>query len=298
MFIESTIEALKDMDQKEGGYRVISGTMAHVRRAAIGVMLLLGAFNYPFNKTYASLIPALLMGNVIIMKIPPALGGLAHVLTMEAFASTLPPEVVNFISDSGRTTVQPIMQRGSVDVFSFVGGPPAADAIIRAHPNPHRLKIFLLLEGKNIGIVAADANLDLAASQCCAGATSYNGQRCTAIKLIFVHESVSQEFIAKLAQAVDSLSIGLPLERDTKITPLPEPDRIEFLQRLIKDAVDKGAHPVNTNNGGGKVYGNIMKPLLLSGITSEMELWTKEQFGPVVPVTTYRDIEEVYDYIR
>lgn len=190
------------------------------------------------------------------------------------------------------------MQRGSIDVFSFIGGPPAVDAIIRAHPNPHRLKIFLSLEGKNIGVVAADANLDLAASQCCAGASGYNGQRCTAIKLIFVQESVSQKFIAKLAHAVDSLSIGLPWQKDIHITPLPEPDRIEFLQRLIKDAVDKGAQAVNASNGGGEVYGNIMKPLLLAGITSEMELWTKEQFGPVVPVATYTDIEEVFDYIR
>jgi acyl-CoA reductase-like NAD-dependent aldehyde dehydrogenase len=81
--------------------------MARVKRAAIGIMLCLGPFNYPFNETYATMIPALLMGNIVILKLP-AIGGLVHVLTMEAFAESLPPGVINFISGSGRTTIPPV----------------------------------------------------------------------------------------------------------------------------------------------------------------------------------------------
>lgn len=84
-FIKSTIAAFRDMDANNS-WKTISGIYARVRRAAIGIMLCLGPFNYPFNETYATLIPALLAGNVVIMKIP-TLGGLAHVLTMEAYVS-------------------------------------------------------------------------------------------------------------------------------------------------------------------------------------------------------------------
>ena len=86
------------------------------------------------------------MGNVIVMKIPN-IGGLAHVLTAEAFAAALPPGVVNFLTGSGRTTCTPVMKSGAVDMLGFIGGSKAADALIGAHPFAHRLKVFSQLEG-------------------------------------------------------------------------------------------------------------------------------------------------------
>jgi len=142
-------------------------------------------FNYPLNEMYAMLIPALLMGNTVVVKLPN-IGGLAHVLSAPAFAAALPPGVVNFLTGSGRKTCTPVMASGKVDMLGFIGGSKAADALIGAHPKPHRLKVFSQLEGKNMGIVLKDADLTVAAAQCKDGATSYNGQRCTAIKLIVV----------------------------------------------------------------------------------------------------------------
>jgi len=78
-------------------------------RAAIGIVLCLGPYNYPLNETYATLIPALLMGNVVILKIP-TVGGLAHLLTIDAFRKALPPGTINFISGSGRVTMPPLME--------------------------------------------------------------------------------------------------------------------------------------------------------------------------------------------
>lgn len=75
--------------------------MARVRRSAVGIVLVVGPFNYPFNETYAALIPALLMGNIVIMKIP-SIGGLAHMLTMQAYAEHLPEGVLQFVTGSGR----------------------------------------------------------------------------------------------------------------------------------------------------------------------------------------------------
>jgi glyceraldehyde-3-phosphate dehydrogenase (NADP+) len=235
------------------------------------------------------------MGNVVVMKIP-TVGGLSHVITMEAYAATLPPGVVNFVSGSGRVTMGPIMESG-VDVFAFIGGSKAADTLLKAHPAPHRLSVFLSLEGKNLGIVTADADLDIAAEQCTMGSTTYNGQRCTAIKMMFVHESIAAPFLQKLSARINNLKAGLPWEEGVAITPLPETNKIAFLQDLIDDAVSKGASVVNAEGGGGQVYGSLMHPAVVAPVTSSMKLWHLEQFGPVVPVAVYQNIEEVHEYI-
>lgn len=140
LFIEATIKAIKEIDRTEGGYKVVSGIQAKVRRAGIGAMLAMGPFNYPFNETYTTLIPALLMGNTVVMKIP-TVGGLAHVLTMDAYAKCLPPGTMNFVSGPGRVTMSPVMKTG-LDVFAFIGGSKAADILLKEHPAPHRLTVL------------------------------------------------------------------------------------------------------------------------------------------------------------
>lgn len=133
------------------------------------------------------------MGNVVIMKIP-TVGGLVHLLTMDAFAKTLPAGTINFISGSGRTTMPPLMKEGSIDGLAFIGGSNAADNLIKDHPYPHRLKIFLQLEAKNMGIFLSDlfidnntnkeattttTLLDHSIDEAVKGSLSFNGQRCT-----------------------------------------------------------------------------------------------------------------------
>lgn len=234
------------------------------------------------------------MGNTIVMKIPTT-GGLAHVLTMEAYGRCLPPGAVNFISGAGRVTMGPVMETGP-DLFAFIGGSKAADTLLKQHPHPHRLRVFLSLEGKNLGIVTHDADVNVAVEQCVTGATNFNGQRCTAIKMIFVHQSQAGEFCEKLAAKVDSLKIGLPWEDGVQITPLPEPNKPSFLRELIDDATAKGAKIINDQ--GGLLEGCLMKPAVLYPVTKEMRAWHEEQFGPVIPVAVYEDISEVYAYVQ
>lgn len=90
------------------------------------------------------------MGNIVLMKIP-TVGGLVHFLTMEAF-KVLPEGTVQFISGSGRATMPPVMASGDIDGLAFIGGSNAADDLIKQHPNPHRLKVFLQLEANNMAV--------------------------------------------------------------------------------------------------------------------------------------------------
>jgi glyceraldehyde-3-phosphate dehydrogenase (NADP+) len=295
-FIASTIATLKkQVEEGLGQWTTASGITAKVRRGPIGVSLMLAPFNYPLNEMYAMLIPALLMGNVVVMKLPNC-GGLAHIPTAQAFAKCLPAGVVNFLTGRGRVTCTPIMQSGKVDMLGFIGGAKAADALIAAHPRPHRLKVFSQLEGKNIGMVLPDADLETAAAQCKDGSTSYNGQRCTAVKLIMVHESVAEDFLAALVAKVDGLKAGLPWEPGISITPLPEPNKPAYLQELIADAEAKGARVVNGRDNGGKggqLNGCLFHPAVVYPVTSEMRLFHEEQFGPVIPVAVYKDTSEL-----
>jgi len=289
-FVDALITAARDMNSK--GLECAEGVHAVVKRSAVGVMLNLGPSNYPFNETYATLIPALLMGNCVVMKIPNT-GGLAHILTMEAYAECFPAGVVNFVSGRGRDTMPPIMATGLVDIFAFIGSSKAADALIRQHPAPHRLKSLLSLDAKNLGVVMPDADLDLAAKECLAGSTSYNGQRCTAIKLIMVHKSVAETFTEKLSAAVSGLAAGLPFGKNA-ITPLAS-SKPEYMHELVTDAKALGAKVMN--EGGEQWDRSLYFPTVMYPVNSSMKLWKEEQFGPVIPVASYESIDEVYDYL-
>ena len=294
-YIAATIDAVRKMRSEDKTLLNEAGVMAQHHRAPIGVMLNLGPFNYPFNETYTTLIPAIIMGNTAVMKIPNV-GALAHMETMEAFAQCFPKGVVNFISGAGRETMPPIMATGKVDIFAFIGTSKAADALVKEHPAPHRLKNCLSLEAKNVGIVCKDADIDEAVTECCLGALSYNGQRCTAIKQIMVHKDVAEEFVAKFSAKVGSLKLALPWEAGADLTPLPEPSKPQYLAELREDAKSKGAKIISPgaeqNWGATAVFPSIVYP-----VTKDMRVMQEEQFGPLVPIATFADLREVEEYV-
>ena len=293
-YIKDTIAELKKIENTSSTYEVVQGVVGHIRRAPLGTVLVLGPFNYPLNETYTTFIPALIMGNTVVMKLPKT-GSMAHFPTLELFAHIFPPGVVNILSGAGRTTMPPVMRSGLIDVFAFIGTNTAAAAMIKDHPSPNRLRVCLGLDAKNPSFVLPSADLDLAVSETLLGALSYNGQRCTAIKMVFAHESIVDAFLPKLVAAVDALKMGLPWEKGTKITPLPEKDKPAYLQKVINDAVQKGAKVVNPR--GGQFDRTFVAPSVVYPVTADMELYWKEQFGPVVPVTTFKDLHEIHTYL-
>jgi len=131
IYIQDTIKVLKDTENKSSTFTTDSGIIAQIRRAPIGVVLCMCPFNYPFNETYTTLLPALIMGNTVIMKLP-RVGVLCHYPTFEVFQKVFPPGVVNIIAGAGRSTVPAIMQSGKLDCFAFIGTSKAADDLQKA----------------------------------------------------------------------------------------------------------------------------------------------------------------------
>jgi glyceraldehyde-3-phosphate dehydrogenase (NADP+) len=294
VYIRDTIEAVKELDRTSSRFVMEEGFVAQIRRAPLGVVLCMGPFNYPLNETFTTLIPALIMGNPVVSKVP-RYGVLLHLPLLEAFRDCFPPGVVNLIAGDGPTVIGPIMQSGEVDVFAFIGTSRAADIIKKQHPKPHRLRSVTGLEAKNPAVVLADADLDVAVKECVAGALTFNGQRCTALKLIFVHESVASEFVPRLAAAVDALPAGMPWDAGAMVTPLPEDGKPEILGAFVEDAVAHGARVVNA---GGATHGTFFRPAVVYPVTPAMRLYSIEQFGPIVPVATYRDEAEIDAFMR
>jgi glyceraldehyde-3-phosphate dehydrogenase (NADP+) len=237
-YIYDTIEDYKQMDRNSAKFDKNSGVHAHIRRGPLGVVLCLGPYNYPLNETFALLIPALIMGNTAIFK-PAKHGVLLLSPLLEAFQNSFPAGVVNIIYGRGRTLATPIMKTGLVDVLALIGNSKSANAIQANHPQKNRLRLVLGLEAKNPAIVLPDADLNLAIDECIAGTTSFNGQRCTALKIVYVHEHIVAEFNKRFAEKVDGLKFGNPWERGVTLTPLPESGKPAYIQELIDDATEK-----------------------------------------------------------
>lgn len=293
-YILDTIDALKNLDRVSSRFVIEQGIIGQIRRAPLGVVLCVGPFNYPLNETFTTLIPALIMGNTVIFK-PPKLGVLLHFPLLEAFRDSFPRGVINTVYGGGKEVLGPLMQSGKIDVLAFIGTSQAADSLKRQHPKPHRLRCVLGLEAKNPGIILDDADLDNAVKECILGTLSFNGQRCTALKILFVHEGISEAFITKFKAAVDELKGGMPWDAQVQITALPEPNKTKYLTELIQDACDKGAHVINKD--GGLAIGTYMSPTVVYPVTADMRLYSEEQFGPVIPVVPFRDIREPMQYV-
>lgn len=291
-YIYDTIEDYTQMDRDSAKFVKSSGVNAHIRRGPLGVVLCLGPYNYPLNETFALLIPALIMGNTVIFK-PAKHGVLLISPLLEAFRDSFPKGVVNIIYGRGRTVAAPIMQTGKIDVLALIGNSKSANALQTQHPKSNRLRLVLGLEAKNPAIVLPDADLDLAIDECIAGTTSFNGQRCTALKVLYVHEDIIEEFNKRFSAKVDALKFGNPWEEGAKLTPLPEPDKPAYIQDLIDDATEKGAKVINAK--GGETTENYIFPAVLYPVTKDMRVFQEEQFGPVIPVISFSNIEEPLD---
>ena len=294
-YIRDTVESVKELDRRSSRFEIEQGILAQIRRAPLGVCLCMGPYNYPLNETYTLLIPALIMGNTVVMK-PPKHGVLLHALLQEPMAACFPPGVVNTVFGDGSTVIGPILESGRVDVLAFIGSSRVADILKTQHPKPHRLRSILGLDAKNAAVVLPDADLDLAAAECVLGGLSYNGQRCTAIKIIFVHRDVADDFVRRLCASVERLPCGMPWDPGVEITPLPIPGKPRELGELVDEAVSAGAEVVNA--GGGIMEGSFYTPAVVYPTRPDVRLAHVEQFGPVVPVVPFDDISLPVSWVQ
>lgn len=293
-YIYATIDALKDLDRQSSKFSIEQGIVAQIRRSPLGVVLCMGPFNYPLNETFTTLIPALIMGNTMLFK-PPKHGTLLHYPLLEAFRDCFPKGVVNTIYGRGNKIIPGLMQSGKVNVLTLIGSSKVANELKKLHPKINRLRAILGLDAKNAAIVTSNADIKLAVQETVLGSLSFNGQRCTALKIVFVHRSLADVFLKELAEAVAKLKIGMPWVEGVALTPLPEPHKPAYLKECIEDAIEHGAAVINEN--GGMIKESFVYPAIMYPVNKDMKLYEEEQFGPVIPVVPFDSLEEPIEYL-
>lgn len=293
-YIVDTIKSLKELDRNSAKLVEEQGFVGQIRRVPLGVALCMGPFNYPLNETFTTLIPALIMGNTVVFK-PAKFGVLLIRPLLEAFRDSFPPGVINIIYGRGRDTVGALMETGKIDVFAFIGTNKGANDLKKLHPKPHRLKAILGLDAKNPAIVLSDADLDNAVAECVMGSLSFNGQRCTALKILFVHKSIVDQFIQKFLMEIKKLKPGMPWEAGVGLTPLPEPGKTDYLKGLVDNAKQHGASVINEN--GGVMLNSFFYPAVLYPVNEQMSVYHEEQFGPVIPIVPFEKDDEPIEYV-
>ncbi|MBV8522951.1 MAG: NADP-dependent glyceraldehyde-3-phosphate dehydrogenase, partial [Acetobacteraceae bacterium] len=293
-YIQATIDALRNLDNDNSRFQIVEGTIGQIRRTPLGIVLCMGPYNYPLNETFATLIPALIMGNTLVFK-PPKFGILLFYPLLEAFRSAFPPGVINTVYGPGAEVVPYMLNSGQINVLTLIGSSRVADHLKKQHPKAHRLRAILGLDAKNAAIILPDADIELAVKECLLGSLSFNGQRCTALKMLIVHQAIAEPFLRRFNEELGKLKVGMPWEKGVSITPLPEPDKLKYLTECLEDARAQGARVLN--EGGGAVAGTLFYPAVVFPVKDGMKLYREEQFGPIVPVMPFEDIETALEYV-
>ena len=268
-----------------GGFEAASkNKLAVVRREPVGVVLAIAPFNYPVNLSGSKIAPALIAGNVVMFK-PPTQGSISGLLLAKAFEEAgIPAGVFNTITGRGSEIGDYIIEHKEVNFINFTGSTPIGERIGRlAGMRP----IMLELGGKDAALVLEDADLEHAAKQIVAGAFSYSGQRCTAIKRVIVLESVADKLATLLQAEVAKLTIGDPFD-NVDITPVIDNASADFIWGLIEDAQEKGAQALTPI----KRESNLLWPVLFDQVTKDMKVAWEEPFGPVLPIIRVASVEE------
>ena len=247
-------------------------------------MLAIAPFNYPVNLSGSKIAPALIAGNVVMFK-PPTQGSISGLLLAKAFEEAgIPAGVFNTITGRGSEIGDYIIEHKEVNFINFTGSTPIGERIGRlAGMRP----IMLELGGKDAALVLEDADLEHAAKQIVAGAFSYSGQRCTAIKRVIVLESVADKLVTLLQAEVAKLTVGDPFD-NADITPVIDNASADFIWGLIEDAQEKGAQALTPI----KREGNLLWPVLFDQVTKNMKVAWEEPFGPVLPIIRVANVEE------
>ena len=259
-----------------------------ITREPVGVILAISPFNYPINLSASKIAPALIAGNSVVLK-PATQGSLCGLYLAKVFQEAgVPDGVLNTITGKGSDIGDYIVTHKYVDFINFTGSTEVGFSISK---KVGMIPLLMELGGKDAAIVLEDADLDLAAKNIVAGAYSYSGQRCTAVKRVLAVESIADELISKLKELVLKLKTGKPTDKDVNITPLIDEKSANFVWELVEDAKEKGANIIV----GGKREENLIYPILFDKVTEDMRLAWEEPFGPILPVIRVKDKDKAIE---
>ena len=256
-----------------------------MREPMMGVISAITPFNHPLNQVIHKVAPSVATNNRMVLKptekTPLAALALADVL----YEAGLPPEMLSVITGDPKEIADEMLTNEWVDVVTFTGGVPigkyiAAKAVYKRQ--------VLELGGNDPLVVMDDADVVKAADLAANGSYKNSGQRCTAVKRIFVHEKVAADFTDALLAKTRSWTYGDPLDPKVDMGTVIDEGAARLFERRVNDAVAQGARLLHGNQREGALYA----PTLVDRVKGEMEVVKQETFGPVSPVITFKNVDD------
>ena len=264
---------------------------ALVLREPLGVIGLITPWNFPFF-ILAERLPFLLAaGCCTVIKPSEATSGSTLRLCDLLVQAGVPAGVVNVVTGLGASVGQAILDSDDVDMISFTGSTAVGRKVIAASAKTIK-KVGLELGGKNPHIVFADANLDDAADGVAFGMAFNAGQCCVGGSRLLVHRSVMQAFIPKLADKLNRIKVGDPLDESTQVGALFDENHMKKVLGYIDAGIADGASLVCGGSRIGDGQGFFVAPTLLSDVRPEMAIVKEEVFGPVMVAIPFDSYDE------
>lgn len=279
-------EALKPLvpEEKDGFRR-------YVKHVPLGVVLVIAPWNYPYLTAVNTIIPALMAGNVVILK-----HATQTLLAGERFSKAfeiagLPKGVFsNVVLDHG--TTEALLASGTIDHVNFTGSVGGGRAIEKAAAGTF-MSIGLELGGKDPAYVLPDVNLDHAVANLVDGAFFNSGQCCCGIERIYVHEAVYDKFVEGFADLTSQYVVGNPLDTSSTLGPMAHARFADLIREQKAEALRKGAKAhLNMKVENDRAGSPYIAPEVLTNVDHQMSMMREESFGPIVGIMKVRSDEE------
>ncbi|MDQ1705157.1 MAG: hypothetical protein QOF18_1523 [Frankiaceae bacterium] len=273
--------------RKVGGSMLLANVKPILEYQSLGVVGVIGPWNYPLFTPMGSIGYALAAGNAVVFKpseFTPAVG----VWLAEAFKEVVPEQpVFQVITGFGDTGAA--LCRAGVDKLAFTGSAPTGRKIMATCAET-LTPVLLELGGKDAMLVDSDADIKAAAGAALWGACSNAGQTCIGIERVYVVDAVYDRFVAELTEAAKDLKAG---GDDAVIGPMTMPKQLDIVREHVDEALDRGARAII--GGRESVRAPYIDPIILVDVPDDARVMREETFGPVLPVTRVRDLDEAIE---
>ncbi len=269
-------------------HKVSSGMLANFRATIsyhpLGVIGVIGPWNYPLFTPMGSIAYALAAGNTVVWK-PSELTPLLAVKIEEIAKKTFAlPDVLQVVTGAGATGAA--LARAAVDKVAFTGSAATGKRVMMAAAE-RLTPVLLELGGKDPMIVADDADLGKAAEACVYGALTNAGQACISVERVYVAEAVHDKFVDEVVRQVRDLKVG---GDDGHLGAMTSPAQVAIVKDHLDDAIAKGAK-VHTG-GPDAITGSYIQPTVLTNVRHDMKVMKDETFGPVIPIARVGSLDE------
>jgi acyl-CoA reductase-like NAD-dependent aldehyde dehydrogenase len=268
---------------------LVKGKKLIVRYRPLGLVGVIGPWNYPLTNSFGDCIPALAAGNSVILK-PSEITPLTSLLMAEGLRESGLPEGVFQVATGRGETGAALIEH--VDMIMFTGSTRTGRKVAEAAAR-RLIPCSLELGGKDPMIVLADADLERAANVAVYYSMQNAGQTCISIERVYVEAPAYDEFLGKVTEKMKALRVGAPHgPGSVEVGAITFPPQLETIESHVKDALAKGARTLTgghaKEDGGGRFY----EPTLLVDVDHTMKIMTEETFGPTLPIMKVADAEE------